>query len=110
MPVTSTKDHTPIVETHRRHRSPPDAGCPTFRAFRKVGHHDSLPRRILGVCSTQASAGTTYGFATTVDTNVAYSGSTSTPIYPALQAQDGSFFGTDNNGNMISVSQYGKVI
>jgi hypothetical protein len=45
-----------------------------------------------------------------VDTNVAYSGSTSTPIYPALQAQDGSFYGTDNNGNMISFSQSGNVI
>src|SRR5580704_5597001 len=63
-----------------------------------------------GVCSTQASAGTTYGFATTVDTNVAYSGSTSTLVSPVLQAQDGSFYGTDNNGNMISFSQSGNVI
>jgi len=63
-----------------------------------------------GVCSTQASAGTTYGFATTEDTNVAYSGSTSTLVSPVLQAQDGSFYGTDNNGNMISFSQSGNVI
>jgi hypothetical protein len=48
-------------------------------------------------CNTQVAAASTYGFATTVDTNVAYSGSTLTPIYPALQAQDGSFYGTDNN-------------
>jgi len=61
-------------------------------------------------CNTQVAAASTYGFATTVDTNVAYSGSTLTPIYPALQAQDGSFYGTDNNGNMISFSQSGNVI
>jgi hypothetical protein len=61
-------------------------------------------------CNTQVAAASTYGFATTVDTNVAYSGNTLTPIYPALQAQDGSFYGTDNNGNMISFSQYGNVI
>ena len=63
-----------------------------------------------GVCSTQASAGTTYGFATTEDTNVAYSGSTSTLVSPVLQAQDGSFYGTDNNGNMIAFSSSGNVI
>jgi len=63
-----------------------------------------------GVCSTQASAGTTYGFATTVDTNVAYSGSTSTLVSPVLQAQDGSFYGTDGAGNMVRMSQHGNVI
>jgi hypothetical protein len=33
------------ISQQRRHKD--GAGCPTFRAFRKVGLHDSLPRRIL---------------------------------------------------------------
>jgi hypothetical protein len=38
------------------------------------------------------------------------SNSVPAPVFPVLQAQDGSFYGTDNSGNMISFSQYGNVI
>jgi hypothetical protein len=58
----------------------------------------------------QVPTASTFGFATTVDTNIAYSGSMSTLVAPLLQAQDGSFYATDYNGNMISVSQDGNVI
>jgi hypothetical protein len=43
-----------------------------------------------------------------VGTILAYSGSTAAPTLPVLQAQDGSFYGTDNNGNMIRFTQYGN--
>jgi hypothetical protein len=43
----------------------------------------------------------TYGF-----------GSNSVPsaVSPVLQAQDGTYYGTDGNGNMINFSQSGNVI
>jgi hypothetical protein len=39
-------------------------------------------------------------------------GSSTVPsaVWPVLQAQDGSFYGTDNNSDMISFSQSGNVI
>jgi hypothetical protein len=56
-------------------------------------------------------AASTYGFATTVGTSVAYSGSTAARVLPVLQAQDGSFFGTDNTySNLIRFSQSGNTI
>jgi hypothetical protein len=77
------------------------ADTPTYCASGTNGFED---------CYTQVAAASTYGFATTVDTNVAYSGSTPTPISPVLQAQDDSFYGTDNNGSMIAFSSSGNVI
>jgi hypothetical protein len=56
-------------------------------------------------------AAVTYGFATTVDTGVAYFGSTAAPVFPVLQAQDGTVYGTDNTySKMIHFDQYGNTI
>jgi hypothetical protein len=79
-----------------------EADTPTYCASGTYGFED---------CNTQVAAASAYGFATTVDTNVAYSGSTSAPVSPVLQAQDGTFYGTDNTySNMIHFSQSGNVI
>ncbi len=52
----------------------------------------------------------TSGFGTTVGTSVAYSGSTSAPVLPVLEAQDGSYYGTDGAGDMIRFTRYGNTI
>jgi hypothetical protein len=49
----------------------------------------------------------TPGFATTSGTSVS-SFSVNSPVAPVLQAQDGTFYGTDNNGNMIRITQSGQ--
>jgi uncharacterized protein YjdB len=63
-----------------------------------------------GACNTAVSAASTFGFAATVGTTVAYEGSTAGPIYPVLQAQDRSFFGTDGGFDIIRFDQSGNTI
>jgi hypothetical protein len=68
---------------------------------------------------TNADQGVVFGWATNADTanygfgstvgGSASSGSISSPVFPVLQAQDGSFYGTDNNGDMIHFDQSGNV-
>jgi uncharacterized protein YjdB len=54
--------------------------------------------RVPNACTIQVPAASTYSFA---------SNTVSTLVWPALQAQDGSYYGTDDNGNMIHFSQSG---
>ena len=49
---------------------------------------------------------TKYGFATTVGTSVSAS-IVPAAAYPVLQAQDGTFYGTDDNGNMVRMTGSG---
>jgi len=53
------------------------------------------------VCNWQAAAASTFGFAATTGSSLASSVITPTAVTPVLQAQDGSFYGNDNNGDMI---------
>ncbi len=62
------------------------------------------------ICNTTVPAVSTYGFASTIGGSLGYSGSTSTAVFPVLQAQDGSYFGTDSSGNMIRFTQFGNTI
>jgi hypothetical protein len=65
----------------------------------------------LNPCNTQVSAATTFGFASTGGTALAFSASVSSGIIPALQAQDGTFYGNDNYyTKMIHFDQYGNTI
>jgi len=62
-------------------------------------------------CNFEAPAASTFGFASTVGSSIALSTSEPVaPVWPVLQAQDGSYYGTDNNGNMIRFSRSGNVI
>jgi hypothetical protein len=63
------------------------------------------PSRGQNVCAPV----TNYGFATTVGAS-ASSFNVPTAAYPVLQAQDGTFYGTDNNGNMIRSTQSGATL
>ena len=62
------------------------------------------------VCNKQVATTTTYGFARTLGATLAYSGSTAPGVFPVLQAQDGSYYGADGNGDMIRFTQYGNTI
>jgi hypothetical protein len=63
------------------------------------------------VCNDQVAAASTFGFASTVDTSLAFSANLAAGVVPVLQAQDGTFFGTDNTyGKMIHFDQYGNTI
>jgi trimeric autotransporter adhesin len=62
------------------------------------------------VCNAQVSAATTFGLAATSGGSLSTSATMSKLFVPVLQAQDGSFYGTDYAGNMVRLSQYGNVI
>jgi hypothetical protein len=55
-------------------------------------------------------AASTFGLAATSGGGLTASATMSKRFVPVLQAQDGSFYGTDNNGNMIHFNQAGGVI
>lgn len=59
-------------------------------------------------CNAQVQAASTYGFATTMGSGLASSNSESTAFWPVLQAQDGSFYGTDDNGNLVHATSSGS--
>jgi len=59
-------------------------------------------------CNSQVPAVSTYGFATTVGGGLASSNSGSVAFWPVLQAQDGSFYGTDDNGDMVHATSSGS--
>ncbi len=52
---------------------------------------------------------TTYYVATVNGGSLVSQGTTGQLLQPVLQAQDGSFYGTDNNGNMVKFDQSGSV-
>jgi hypothetical protein len=58
---------------------------------------------------TQIHASDTYYIATTSGTSEASQDTIPSPLYPVLQAQDGTFYGTDNNGNLDHFDHFGNV-
>ncbi len=62
------------------------------------------------VCNTQVPAASAFGLAATSGGSLTASATMSKRFVPVLQAQDGSFYGTDSNGNMIRFSQSGNTI
>jgi hypothetical protein len=52
-------------------------------------------------CNTQVAAASTYGLG---------SNSVSSAVWPVLQAQDGTFYGTDDSGDMVRFDQSGNTI
>lgn len=62
------------------------------------------------VCNAQVPATSTYGLAATSGGQLTASATMAKLFVPVLQAQDGSFYGTDGAGNMVRLSQNGNVI
>ncbi len=63
------------------------------------------------VCNDQFAAASTFGFASTVDTSLAFSANLAAGVVPVLQAQDGTFYGTDSTySKMIHFDLYGNTI